>query len=219
MFKTIHTPTTPICGISSPRRGPSANGSDAWRFGSCGPVRVLDFSLMANAISLSVIHAILHSSQPHRPQTPCYETDVTSDKGVHTLYRQNASKRAKKQIWHGEFLIFSVVVMVTGGVDVCLHVWLRWCNSMGKIHLIFPCVFGPSFYFSLVQSLRCFWPSRLRHTSEIYFHLFMFFPSQPHPPRSPQKKKKLPCAKEHYYLGCPGGPSSTARCLEALDLD
>ena len=39
MFKTIHTPTTPICGISSPRRGPSANGSDAWRFGSCGPAR------------------------------------------------------------------------------------------------------------------------------------------------------------------------------------
>ena len=40
MFKTsIHTPTTPICGISSPRRGPSANGSDAWRFGSRGPAR------------------------------------------------------------------------------------------------------------------------------------------------------------------------------------
>ena len=26
------------CG-SAPRRGPSANGYDAWRFGSCGPVR------------------------------------------------------------------------------------------------------------------------------------------------------------------------------------
>ena len=62
---------------------------------------------------------------------------------------------------------------------------------MGKIHLIFPCVFGPCFYFSLVQSLRCFWPSLLRHTSEISFHLFMFFPSQPHPPRTPQKKEKI----------------------------
>ena len=39
MFKTINIPTTPICGILSPRRGPSANGSDAWRFGSCGPAR------------------------------------------------------------------------------------------------------------------------------------------------------------------------------------
>ena len=39
MFKTIqHTPNTPICGISSPRRGPSANGYEAWRFGSCGPI-------------------------------------------------------------------------------------------------------------------------------------------------------------------------------------
>ena len=107
------------------------------------------------------------------------------------LSRQNVSKRATKQIWHGELLIFSVVVMVTSGLDACLHVWLRSCNSMGKIRLIFPCVFGPCFYFSLVQSLRCFWPSLLRPTSEISFHLFMFFPSQPHPPRTPQKQKKI----------------------------
>ena len=58
------------------------------------------------------------------------------------------------------------------------------------IHLIFPCIFGPCFYFSLVQSLRCLWPPLLRHTSEIYFHLFMFFPSRSHPPRTPQKEKE-----------------------------
>ena len=52
-----------------------------------------------------------------------------------------------------------------------------------------------------------------------YIFIFFCFSHLSHTPHELLKKKrKLPCAKEH-YLGCPGGPSSTARSLEALDLD
>ena len=64
-------------------------------------------------------------------------------------------------------------------------------------------VFGPLFY----------------ATQAKYIFIFLCFSHLSHTPHELLKKKrKLPCAKEH-YLGCPGGPSSTARSLEALDLD
>ena len=54
------------------------------------------------------------------------------------------------------------------------------------------------------------------HKSEISFNIFYVFPISATPPtNSSRKKRKLPCAKEHYHLGCPSGPSSTARSLEA----
>ena len=61
---------------------------------------------------------------------------------------------------------------------------------MGKIHLIFPCVFDPCFYFSLVQSLRCLGPLFYVTQAKYFFIFLCFSPSQPHPPRTPKKKKK-----------------------------
>ena len=209
MFKTIHTPTTPICGILSPRRGPSANGSDAWRFGSCGPARVLDFSLMANVISLSVSHT------GHKLLVMRRTSLLT--KG-HILSRQNAPKRAKKQIWHGDFLIFSVVVMATGGVRRMPSRVAEVMQFHGQNPPYISMYFRSLLLLQSRTKLALFLALSFTSHKRNIFSSFYVFPISATPPTNSSKKKKLPCAKEH-YLGCPGGPSSTARSLEALDLD
>ena len=57
------------------------------------------------------------------------------------------------------------------------------------------------------------------HKRNIFSSFYVFPISATPPTNSSKKKRKSPCCVKEHYLGCPGGPSSTARSLEALDLD
>ena len=120
-------------------------------------------------------------------------TSLLTTKGYILSTRQNASKCAKKQIWHGEFLFFSVEVMVTGGVETYAFTcgWgdaIPWAKSALYFHVFLVLAFTSVSYKACVVFGPLFYVTQ---TSKISFHLFMFFPSQPHPPRTLQKKKKI----------------------------
>ena len=150
---------------------------------------------MANVIYLSVTHAILHSSQPYRPQTPCYETDVTSDKGVHTLQTKCLETREKADLaWR----IFNFFGSSNGN---------RWGRRMpSRVAEVMQFHGQNPPYISMCFRSLLLLQSRTKlalflalsftsHKNEISFNLFYVFPISATLPTNSSKKKITLCQR------------------------